>query len=138
MCLCVDPMHDKAFNKLKAGIADKHYTVYKVVKRSWHRDNDYVTPYRGARVVFGRLERSRIVFYNCFGNTVTVINEGLHSCRTLETAERLRKENKKHSICTAIIPKGSKLYYGVDGDVVSNKLIIFENNEAMNKWLSEH
>lgn len=27
----------------------------------------------------------------------------------------------------AIIPKGSLIYYGTDGDVVSNKLIIFKN-----------
>ena len=38
----------------------------------------------------------------------------------------------------AIIPKGAKYYVGVDGDLVSNRLLVFENEIFYNDYLSKN
>ena len=34
----------------------------------------------------------------------------------------------------AVIPAGSKIWYGEDGDVVSNQLIVFRDMKEVKEW----
>ncbi len=77
----------------------------------------YVTPFMYVRVhfLFGKaILRAKL------GEVDSEIYEGIHSTTVYIYSDHLIEHK-------AIIPKGSLVYYGTNGDIVSNKLIIFKN-----------
>lgn len=79
----------------------------------------YVTPFTYTQVhfLFGkailRAKLDKVDEYN-------QIYRGIHSARAYMYSNIFIHHN-------AIIPKGSLVYYGTNGEIVSNKLIIFKN-----------
>jgi hypothetical protein len=62
-----------------------------------------------------------------------VVEQGLHSCRTLKRANYIAWNNfyDNRIIYPAIIPLGSHLYIGGNGDLVSTQLIVFKDMDAL-------
>lgn len=52
------------------------------------------------------------------------ISQGFHAYITLADACLKKILNKDYIVCEAIIPKGSRYYLGMQGDIVSNQLKI--------------
>ena len=82
------------------------------------------------------------VFYNAHGDDTTDIAYGIHAFFSKSVVEKEmvyygRQQWNIHPF-KAIIPKGAKYYVGAEGDIVSDKLIVFENDAAYEKYLSTH
>jgi hypothetical protein len=136
MCLCID---EKWHPKFKARVATQDILVYKVLERleDGHEDGrrtfSYYAPYRTG--FEWKLEQRHTATMEKRGTFRVTVHAGLHSCRTSQAAQnRLCHMGK---ILPAIIPKGSRLYYGENGDIVSNALIIYPNRKALIKARGE-
>ncbi len=77
---------------------------------------EYTTPFRDMPVTFNQLYTASIKIHRN-----SRIEEGLHSFKSKTKAMEWTGFIK---IFKAIIPKGSEVYYGINGDIVSNQLII--------------
>ena len=65
------------------------------------------------------------------------IYQGIHSCDTYSKATQQSWElpNERANVFLCVIPKGARyLQEDFDGNYVSDKLIIFENNEAYERY----
>ncbi len=125
MCLTID------LNKhpdLKPIRLDKDLLVHKYLCNKndvpgYYRERfmtKYVTPFMYAQVhfLFGKaILRAELDEPNA---CCIQIDRGIHSMKVYMYSDVFIHHK-------AIIPKGSLVYYGTDGDVVSNKLIIFKN-----------
>ena len=118
MCLVIDPTkHKKLFGFYLPKIAWKDIPVYKELHHScsgWIK-----TPWRNYPVTF---HENKAVLKSTFTQYYDEIHEGIHAYRKEISTLRNCKIHK------AIIPKGSLYYIGIRNDIVSTKLIIFEND----------
>ena len=124
MCLIVEKskhLHIFGLNFPRIAIKDK--IVYKILIQN---NSDYITPYKNHPVHFFKnqaiLEAEdacRLTHYNC-------IEFGIHAFTNyLRAFSRLRIiDDINGTIFKAVIPKGTRYFYGDDGDIVSEKLII--------------
>lgn len=58
-----------------------------------------------------------------------VIEQGFHA---------YRKDSPNIILNPAIIPEGAEYCFGTDGEIVSNKLIVFSNEEEAKKYVSKN
>lgn len=115
----------------RAKIAKKDIPCYKLFKI---KNTHILSIYQEYRYYINRLE-----FIPKFGifqrNGDKIINDGLHAFLSIDTTKRYRVAGGpgrgarvlypyEWIIYNAIIPKGSKYYIGVDGDIVSNQIMI--------------
>lgn len=63
-----------------------------------------------------------------------IVEQGIHAFRCKETAEKELIHCPYPKILEAIIPTGTRYYIGKDGDIVSEKLIIFRNETALAEY----
>ena len=100
----------------------------------------YVTPFMGCTVFFddGKADIiSKIQFSDdCYADH-DKINKGLHSYisrnKALEHLNPFLFSDLNLKIFTAIIPAYTDFYIGEDGDVVSSRLIIYEDDTKINR-----
>ena len=133
MCLCVDTK--KHFNG-KPKIADTDILVYKML--TLNDEGEIVTPYQRYLIIFdenGTFTYSKVRLKKIGNSEIT---KGIHSFLSEIGAWLLRYHEFDRSIHYAIIPKGSRYFIGVVGDIVSNNLIVFENKEVYKKYKSTH
>ncbi len=64
------------------------------------------------------------------------IYEGIHSFVDFSPSYKITPPDEE--VFIAVIPKGSKLYIGQDGDAVSTELIVFRNDSVYNKYCKTH
>ena len=65
-------------------------------------------------------------------NCSLVINKGFHALQTLEPLK------EEYDDCRyAIIPKGAEYCFGNEGDIVANRIIVFENEKQREKYLQK-
>ena len=143
MCLCVYTAKHLINNSLVPKIADTDILVYKLLSLS--SNGNIYTPYQGYRIDFKEgtfvYPQTKIGKLNGISFFVPYIDEGIHSCFSKNAITRIfnvRLYSNYDNIYYAIIPKGSEYYIGMDGDIVSNNLIVFENKEIYNKYESTH
>lgn len=117
MCLIIDKTkHKKLFGFYLPKIAKKDISVYKVL---YYSDNSIYTPHQHCHIKFHKNKAilgSILIPYN------GKVSKGIHAFR-----EEIPLYSRSYKIHKAIIPKGSLYYIGVNNDIVSTKLIIFEN-----------
>lgn len=85
------------------------------------------SPYKNFQYTLGKEFSAKIVkkMNPSWGEFAIVVNEGLHAWRTGERAQNLSCNSRK--CYPAIIPKGALYYIGDNDDIVSNKLIVYNN-----------
>ena len=118
MCLIIDSTkHKKLFGFYLPKIAKKDIPVYKEL---YHCCSGQIeTPYQEYPVLF---HEKKAVLKSIFTRHGGSIYKGIHAYRK-EISGLLNWKIHK-----AIIPKGSLYYIGMHLDIVSTKLIIFEND----------
>lgn len=154
MCLAIDrTLHSekfrRGFSKIpKYFIADTDLIVYKVLKEYHYEPPfQYKTPCQCVTIEFNdgrailesdliaskfpfKIEKSSftgIYKYN--------ISNGIHSYIHFDENMNLSvNEICNRVVKFAIIPKGSKYYVGIGSDIVSDRLIIFEDKESFNRY----
>lgn len=117
----------------KVAVADRNYRVYKRVEKPNKKFG--LSPLRGTIIVFGvLLTAEKLGTRWNRHNGRWMVEAGWHAFRTWRAAE---DRMYAHPLLPCIIPEGAKLYYGERGEVVSDKLIVFRDNKALNKWVKE-
>ena len=142
MCLSVNLNYHKVEdNKPIALIAKQSLLVYKVLSST--DGVHYHTPFQYQSINFD--DKYGMFFYETTKFSIFEdldyeynVTCGIHSFMDIHIANLVKKYFQKRSIIRivirhAIIPKGSKFYIGVDGDVVSNDLVVFESKTKYNK-----
>ena len=142
MCLSVNLNYHKVQdNQPIALVAKQSLLVYKVLSST--DGVHYNTPFQYKSINFD--DKNGMFFYETTKFSIFEdldydynVTCGIHSFIDIDVANCVKKFFKKRSIirisiCYAIIPKGSKFYIGVDGDVVSNDLVVFESKTKYNK-----
>lgn len=129
MCLTVDlKKHIHIFNKALPKIALKDIIVYKVVgsRYGYHYSPFQVTPIsftKNKAVLKSRLQ------LRCYEDSIEV-HKGIHAYTKYDIASEetcWHTELFDHvTVYKAVIPRGTKYYLGVDGDIVAKKLIIYK------------
>lgn len=111
-------------------VAKKDIVVYKVL------DHNMFSPYYGLSYLLNRKITSKLMRYDHVWNPSTqifIVEEGLHAYTKRRVAyvkqHYLNKVDGEdflttYSVYKAIIPKGSKYYIGLNGDIASDALII--------------
>lgn len=141
MCLYVHKQQKKPI------IADRDYLVFKILERRTlmnslvkpFKADRATSPYRGFWYVFGKLYTVPNVAlklpknngWNIIQPKIYSLSIGLHSMRNQRCIGQWdymdRDIGKRYAWFPAIIPKGSVIWYGDSGDVLSNKLIVFRD-----------
>lgn len=118
MCLIIDSTkHKKLFGFYLPKIAWKDIPVYKELHHSG--SGQISTTFRNYSVIF---HKNKAVLKSIFTRHGAVIYKGIHAYRKKVIP---LWDDQIHK---AIIPKGSLYYIGLYGEIVSTKLIIFEND----------
>lgn len=137
MCLTKSAIYKKNYSK--PSVAEKDIIVYKALD---HRDaitgkKILCTPYRfhpisftnGKCVMAGVLECENEICVNIGFHSYVNEGEVKRVCKTFPETKMT-----KH---WGVIPKGSKYFLGIKGDIVSNNLIIFKTREDFRKYIKE-
>lgn len=111
--------------------------IVAIKKLSLDKDDNYHTPFMCKNVTFNNgivtlesdVKEGFRVEKSAWYDTYDVAN-GIHSF-----IERDRCMWSREKLFVSIIPKGSKYYLGEDGDLVSEKLIVFETQEDFDKFI---
>lgn len=137
MCLSVDPLYHKATKSKKPQprIAQRDIVVWKVLESpSYHErvkhKSALVSPYQRTPYKLGERRYENIKVYGDRTFKYYVL-EGLHSYRTRIGC--FITTSTKKDIYPAIIPRGSKVFFGLSGKVVSTSLIVYANMAALEK-----
>ena len=137
MCLSVDPLYHKATKSKQPQprIAQRDIVVWKVLESpSYHErvkhKSALVSPYQRTPYKLGERMNKNI---KVRGNRTFkyYVYEGLHSYRTRIGCYNIASTEK--DIYPAIIPRGSKVFFGLSGKVVSSSLIVYANMAALEK-----
>lgn len=93
----------------------------------------YVSPYYNKHTwEFGMPHTAEFEFSRGAFNKHIDIDSGLHSFRTRKRAtHELRDWGDTHFVFPAIIPTGTPFYIGIDLDIVSAELIVYEDMDAL-------
>lgn len=138
MCLFVDEkIHTPERKRATYRIASQDILVYKVLKNP-HEKCGYA-PYMDTRWTFGS-PRSYQRLRKSLNITNEAIEAGLHAFTSLSTAEyRASKLDtsgfygsyNKYKVFPAVIPKGSRLYFGCKDDIVATDLIVYKDRVSL-------
>lgn len=127
MCLYVDKNYHPGMSP-KARVAQQDILVYKVLDKTPR--GAYRSPYQGTKWTLGGMKKSSLhCTYSSYGSWTVRI--GLHSCITRSAA-------KLHTYCAsdiypAIIPKGSRVWFGTSDEIASDKLIVYRDKAELVK-----
>lgn len=115
-----------------ARVATRDIVVYKVLRNCG--DVSGVSPYQSARWVWGK--RVNVIFeseavFDSYG--YATVDVGLHAFYDLESARKRANRVYDGKMCWAIIPKGSKLFFGARGEIVSTSMIVYKTKRDMVK-----
>ena len=127
-------------------VADKDILCVKtLLPIPFSRNCKFMTPYRNMEVKFDWLNgvaelvsdvKSKRLPFSVFKSVVKPKNfnveNGIHSWVNGTICHRMGTQ------FNAIIPKGAKYYIGEDGDLVSSRLLVFENENFYNDYLSKN
>ena len=148
MCLSVNfDFHKVKNDKPIALVAKENILVYKVLEV---KNNYYRTPYMIKTVNFD--DEYGMFFYKTTRFSIDIVrffdqgreyreynvSKGIHSHIDFDKANR-DINYLKQFLCSApnihyaIIPKGSKFYVGIEGDIASSNLVVFENETKYNE-----
>lgn len=61
------------------------------------------------------------------------VEEGIHAYSDIYNAYETSKEFSQTEVFTGIIPKGTAYYLGDCGDIVAEKMIIYQTNDSMKR-----
>ena len=134
MCLYVHRAYHRSFHPVPAiAREDKH--VYKVLLTNGSK---YITPYQQTQVIFtddiGILSAVLTIQYSY----PVVVTRGIHAfrdCINASTSGGLIPSREYYFMfCNAVFPKGTKYFIGCFGDIVAEKLIIFQTEEAFKNY----
>ena len=120
MCLVIDKAYHPNFKPL---IANGDIEVIKVLTFG---NKGWTTPYQHKKIYFifkRAILKSKMKRSSLYTDEVC---EGIHSCLNEAKAKYVMAHSIGSLAFCAIVPKGSKFYYGTDGDIVSDKLIILK------------
>lgn len=139
MCLIVNEhCHKETINRNGIEIpkplkADTNLKVKKMLVYLGFGDGgNYITPFQNKLICFNEdgicylesdLKKKKKFPFNFKYNCATITN-GIHSYTC----------SVKNFCHYAIIPKGAKYYVGCNSDVVSDRLLIFENQDKFRLW----
>lgn len=132
MCLYVDDsltgLDSRGRVKRRRAVCD--ILVYKILHYSGY-DGSYNSPYMGTRWELGVPQKSIIkVYRDEWDDDMGVVEEGLHSFISPVVAQSRGIAGTR---LPAIIPKGSKVIFGEDDEVVSDTLIVYKDLESLVK-----
>lgn len=146
MCLSVDlGFHKVKSDKPIALVAKENILVYKVLEV---KNNYYRTPYMLKGINFDdeygmffykttKFGIDRVRFFDQGREYCEYdVSKGIHSYFDFDNANRdfnCLKSLGVSNIHYAIIPKGSKFYVGIEGDIASSNLVVFENETKYNE-----
>ena len=146
MCLSVNfDFHKVKNDKPIALVAKQSILVYKVLEV---KNNYYRTPYMIKTVNFDdeygmffykttRFGIDRVRFFDQGREYREYdVSKGIHSYFDFDKANLTNKYLKSLGVSNihyAIIPKGSKFYVGIEGDIASSNLVVFENETKYNE-----
>jgi len=136
MCLYIDnTLHA---GKVKSRRATQDILVYKVLRVVKGYDafgqatERYEAPYRGTDWQMGVKKTATMKVYDAKTYYASV-EEGLHSCLTQARARTRNSGWNSTRVFPAIIPKGSNVYFGTNGEAASNALIVYKNRAELVK-----
>ena len=119
MCLIIDSTkHKKLFGFYLPKIAWKDIPVYKLLEHP--DDSTCFTPFQ---LHFIEFHKNRAILRSILIQHNREISKGIHALRN-----NIVEKSRYDKIHKAIIPRGSLYYIGMHLDIVSTKLIIFEND----------
>lgn len=140
MCLRVAPEHHtvsggKYNAKYRPRVAGYDILVYKVLRTrpySSQTGTRYLSPYRDYEWKFGILTKTERDWpmRTKAEYTDRSIHAGLHAMVTKRRARTLKENNwcsSNHVIVPAIIPKGTKFWYGNKGDIAAAAMILYKD-----------
>lgn len=147
MCLSVNlGFHKVKDNKPIALVAKQSILVYKVLEV---KNKHYRTPYMLKGINFDdeygmffykttRFSINRTHYSYYYTQYHYDVSKGIHSYFVFDAANNTSEHIKimsgsNSNIHYAIIPKGSKFYIGIDSDIVSSNLVVFENETKYNE-----
>lgn len=117
MCLVIDKTkHKKLFGFYLPKIVKEDIPVYKILN---HHDGLIHTPHQWYHIKF---HKNKVILRSILTQWKGNIFKGIHAYR-----EKINIRMFNYKTHKAIIPKGSLYYIGINNDIVSTKLIIFEN-----------
>lgn len=126
MCLFVDKTIHSTHTPIRV---ERDLKVYKVLSIM---DDGFITPYQATIVNF--VDGKCVLTAHCFDNELRYlannsyqqcINNGIHSYRDNIHSVILKNKNESYRIFKAIIPKGTLVWFGLFGEICSEKLIIY-------------
>ena len=121
MCLAID----KGFHKNNEPlIAERNIRVYKCLDMDQF---GITTPFMYYPIEFDEEGKCILISKKLELTSQDTIREGIHACRTKKAAEFICFMFPEAGTTTfkAIIPKGTKYFIGNNGDIVSEKIIIY-------------
>ena len=145
MCLSVNlDFHKVKDNKPIALVAKQSILVYKVLEV---KNKHYRTPYMLKGINFDdeygmffykttRFSINRTHYSYYYTQYHYDVSKGIHSYFVFDKAKHTNDFLQGLGVSNihyAIIPKGSKFYIGIDSDIVSSNLVVFENEAKYNE-----
>lgn len=147
MCLYIDAKAHgpKDFHGKREGRRDYHHArvatrdivVYKILRRA--DSSSGLSPYQYTRYDFGKkYTTSKLVNHKLTATRSgwggPTIEEGLHAFHNYDDAvSRTNRMGANARLYYAIIPKGSKLFFGTRGEIVSSALIVYRTKNDLVK-----
>ena len=137
MCLIIDKtIHTGKFGCMPK-IAKNDILVYKCLDISTFSGRKIITPYKHYPITFdenGIFTYPKVRLQKIANTEIT---KGIHAYYNKVVADK-EPWIGVIEIFYAIIPKGSRYFIGVAGDIVSNNMRIFKTNEVYNKYAETH
>ena len=94
--------------------------VYKIL--ATNLSGELITPYMGCQINF--INKKCILSAKLNINDFSEINEGIHAYYKFHNAKSDVDDLYKCKVYKAIIPPFTKYFYGVNGEIVAEKMII--------------
>ena len=137
MCLYVHPKQPLATNGSYIAVkTQKHYLAWKVCRQ--YNVNVVTSWFIGQEYLFGKLYRLRGSLHVDERRHIAEVHKGFHALRYKTNKWQDRRLGYPKNLYPCIIPAGSEVIYGRDGDVVSNQLIVFRDIDQLNKWCANN
>lgn len=140
MCLIIDTNIHKpekrvirtSYDNYTSRIAQRDIVVYKALEPEKNSPNTGRSPYRAFIWRFGKRVNRRgfTLCHTKYKWALATINEGLHACTTRTSALR-HVHYGVGKVFPAIIPRGSRVVFGIKNEIVSNSLIVYKNMEDL-------
>ncbi len=135
MCLYVDtnihPIAIQSKSKRRGSrcrIAAQHILVYKLLRKSDEKGG--FAPFRDCRWTFGETRTAKGMRVNTDTRS-TAVYYGLHAHTTKSKAHDSSAFVWNTTVHPAIIPKGSRVFFGENIDVVATEMVVFKDMESL-------